>query len=180
MSPERCDAEPAADGPPSRIPHPSTYSNIMPARLSPSRHLRVRRSKSGLGLFARTPIKKGKFIIRYRGKKIRTEDTEVMDTRYLFEINNRWTIDGSTRSNLARYINHACRPNAEVYFVKHAITIRAITIIKPDDEISYRYGRNYVGAFIKAVGCKCKFCARKRAKLRALNRKRKRRARRAG
>ena len=88
MSPERCDAEPAADGPPSRIPHPSTYSNIMPARLSPSRHLRVGRSKSGLGLFARTPIKKGTFIIRYRGKKIRTEDTEVMDTRYLFEINN--------------------------------------------------------------------------------------------
>jgi len=180
MSPERCDAEPAADGPPSRIPHPSTYSNIMPARLSPSRHLRVGRSKSGLGLFARTPIKKGKFIIRYRGKKIRTEDTEVMDTRYLFEINNRWTIDGSTRSNLARYINHACRPNAEVYFVKHVIKIRAIKNIKPDDEITYHYGRNYVDAFIKAVGCKCKFCARKRAKLRALKRKRKRRARRAG
>ena len=108
----------------------------MPARLSPSRHLRVGRSKSGLGLFARTPIKKGKFIIRYRGKKIRTEDTEVMDTRYLFEINNRWTIDGSTRSNLARYINHACRPNAEVYFVKHVIKIRAIKNIKPDDEIT--------------------------------------------
>jgi uncharacterized protein len=103
-----------------------------------------------------------------------------MDTRYLFEINNRWTIDGSTRSNLARYINHACRPNAEVYFVKHVIKIRAIKNIKPDDEITYHYGRNYVDAFIKAVGCKCKFCASKRAKLRALKRKRKRRARRAG
>ena len=70
--------------------------------------------------------------------------------------------------------------NAEVYFVKHVIKIRAIKNIKPDDEITYHYGRNYVDAFIKAVGCKCKFCARKRAKLRALKRKRKRRARRAG
>ena len=146
----------------------------MPAKVL-SRHLRVGRAKSGLGLFARAPIKKGQFITRYRGKKIRTEDTESLDTRYLFEINNRWTIDGSTRSNRARYINHACRPNAEVYFVKHAINIRAIKNIKPGDEITYHYGRNYVDAFIKAVGCKCKFC-----KLRALKRRRKRRSRRAG
>ena len=128
----------------------------MPARLSPSRHLRVGRAKSGLGLFARTPIKKGQFIIRYRGKKIRTEDTEELDTRYLFEINNRWTIDGSSRST------------------------RAIKNIKPGDEITYHYGRNYFDAFIRDVGCKCKACARKRAKLRALKRKRKRRTRRAG
>ena len=53
-------------------------------------------------------------------------------------------------SNLARYINHACRPNAEVYFVKHVIKIRAIKNIKPGDEITYHYGRNYVDAFIKA------------------------------
>ena len=160
-------------------PNPSTYSTLMPARLSPSRHLRVGRSKSGLGLFARAPIKKGQFIIRYRGKKIRTEDTEELDTRYLFEINNRWTIDGSSRSNRARYINHACRPNAEVYFVKHVIKIWAIKNIKPGDEITYHYGRNYFDAFIRDVGCKCKACARKRAKLRALKRKRKRRTRRA-
>ena len=131
-------------------------------------------------MFTRVAIKKGQFIIRYRGRRIPTESTEGLDTRYLFEINNRWTIDGASRSNRARYINHACRPNAEVYIVKHVIKIRAIKNIKPDDEITYHYGRNYVDAFIKAVGCKCKFCARKRAKLRALKRKRKRRAKRAG
>ena len=60
------------------------------------------------------------------------------------------------------------------------IKIRAIKNIKPGDEITYHYGRNYFDAFIKAVGCKCKVCARKRAKLRALKRKRKRRSRRAG
>jgi hypothetical protein len=45
--------------------------------------------KAGLALFARVPIKKGQFIIA---------------TRYLFEINERWTIDVSSRRNRARYI----------------------------------------------------------------------------
>jgi SET domain-containing protein len=151
----------------------------MPAKLSPSRHLRIARSRAGLGLFARVPIRKGQFIVRYCGRKIHTETADDLDTRYLFEINTRWTIDGATRKNTARYINHSCRPNAEVYFVKHAIKIRAVKNIKAGEEITYHYGRNYFQAFIKPAGCKCLACARKRAKQRAENRaRRKRRMRR--
>jgi hypothetical protein len=145
----------------------------------PSRHLRIGRSKAGLGLFSRVPIKKGQYILRYSGRKIPTETADELDTRYLFEINTRWTIDGSSRRNRARYINHACRPNAEVYFVKHVIKIRAIKNIKPGDEITYHYGRNYFDAFIKAVGCKCAACARKTARLRSRRRPRRRSRRRS-
>jgi uncharacterized protein len=146
----------------------------MPAKLSPSRHLRIARSRAGLGLFARVPIRKGQFIVRYSGRKIPTETADDLDTRYLFEINTRWTIDGATRRNTARYINHSCRPNAEVYFVKHMIKIRAIKHIKAGDEITYHYGRNYFEAFIKPVGCKCLPCAQKRAKHRAESRAKRR------
>ena len=135
----------------------------MPAKLSPSRHLRIGRSRTGLGLFTRVPIRKGQFIARYSGRKILTETADDLDTRYLFEINARWTIDGATRRNTARYINHSCRPNAEVYFVRHVIKIRAIRSINSDDEITYHYGRNYVEAFIKPTGCRCLPCARKKA-----------------
>ena len=121
-------------------------------------------------MFTRVPIRKGQFIIRYSGRKIPTETADDLDTRYLFEVNTRWTIDGATRRNIARYINHSCRPNAEVYFVKHAIKIRAIRNIKAGDEITYHYGRNYVEAFIKPVGCRCLACARKKARLRAESR----------
>ncbi len=144
----------------------------MPAKLSSSRHLRVGRAKAGLGLFTRVPIKKGQFILRYNGRKIRTDTADDLDTRYLFEINTRWTIDGSNRKNRARYINHSCRPNAEVYFVKHVIKIRAIKNIKPGDEITYHYGRNYFDAFIKAVGCKCVSCASKTASVHSPRRRR--------
>jgi uncharacterized protein len=121
------------------------------------------------------PIKKGQFIIRYSGRKLRSEVADQIDNRYLFEVNARWTIDGSGRRNRARYMNHSCRPNAEVYFVKHVIKIRAIRNIKPDDEITYHYGRDYFDTFIKQVGCKCAACARKRAKI--LQQSRRRRAR---
>jgi hypothetical protein len=134
----------------------------MPAKISPSRDLRVGRSKTGLGLFTNVPIKKGQFIIRYRGRKIPTEITDDLDNRYMFEINSRWTIDGANRRNIARYINHSCRPNSEVYIVGHDIKIRAIKNIKPDTELSYNYGRNYVDIYIKPVGCKCHACETKR------------------
>jgi SET domain-containing protein len=139
----------------------------MPARLIPSRHLCVGRSKAGLGLFTRVAIKKGQFIIRYTGAKIDTETADERDNRYMFELNSRWTIDGSNRRNLARYINHSCRPNSEVYFVKHVIKIRAIKNIKPGTELSYSYGRDYVDTFIKPVGCRCHACEKKKMVVRS-------------
>jgi uncharacterized protein len=136
------------------------YPHHMPAKLSPSRHLRVGRSRSGLGLFTCVPIRKGQFIIRYHGRKIPTDITDDLDNRYMFEINSRWTI-GANRRNIARYINHSCRPNSEVYIVGHVIKVRAIKNIKPGAELSYNYGRNYVDTFIKPIGCKCHACETK-------------------
>jgi hypothetical protein len=149
----------------------------MPTSLT-RRQLRVGRSLAGLGLFARVPIKKGRFITRYSGRKLTTEESDKLNNKYLFEINSRWTIDGSSRRNVARYINHSCRPNAEVYFVKHVIKVRAIRNIKAEEEITYNYGRGYFDCFIKAVGCKCIACLRKRAKERAERRKQRARSRR--
>jgi SET domain-containing protein len=139
----------------------------MAARSSSPSPVRIARSRAGLGLFARAPIKKGRFIVRYSGRKINTDLSDELNNKYLFEINNRWTIDGATRRNIARYINHSCRPNAEPYFVKHVIKIRAIKNIKADEEITYNYGRGYFDCFIKPVGCKCLACRKKKAKARA-------------
>jgi SET domain-containing protein len=102
-----------------------------------------------------------------------------LDTKYMFEINSRWTIDGSSRKNVARYINHSCRPNAETDVKGHKIIITAIRNIQPDDEITYNYGRNYFNAFIKEKGCRCAACHQKRRVLRSEARAaRKRRAKR--
>src|SRR4029079_6479692 len=79
------------------------------------------------------------------------------------------TIDGSVRENVARYINHACRPNAEsdVKPRKRKVFIRAIKKIEPGEEINYDYGTDYFKAYLKPIGCKCAACEKKRKKQRA-------------
>jgi hypothetical protein len=139
--------------------------------LSPNKPYRVGRSRTGLGLFATKPIKKGSRIIRYFGPLLdskKKKDDEI-ENKYLFELTNRWTIDGSVRKNVARYINHACKPNAEsdVRPRKRKVFIRAIKNIEPGEEINYDYGTDYFKAYLKPIGCKCAACEKKRKKNRA-------------
>jgi hypothetical protein len=139
--------------------------------ISPNKPYRIGRSRTGLGLFATKPIKKGTKIIRYFGPLLdsRKKKHDSIENKYLFELNNRWTIDGSVRENIARYINHACRPNAEsdVRPRKRKVFIRAIKNIEPGEEINYDYGTDYFKAYLKPIGCKCDACERKRKKKRA-------------
>jgi len=142
----------------------------MPA-ISPNKPYRIGRSRTGLGLFATKPIKKGTKIVRYFGPLLdsRKKKDDAIENKYLFELNNRWTIDGSVRENIARYINHACKPNAEsdVRPRKRKVFIRAIKNIEPGEEISYDYGTDYFKAYLKPIGCKCAACEKKRRKKRA-------------
>ena len=143
------------------------------------RSFRVGRSRTGLGLFATAPIKKRAFIVQYSGRKLTTEQADILEARgnrYLYEINSRWTIDGTSRRNLGRYANHSCRPNAESHSIGHMVIIRATKNIKPGDEITYHYGRDYFDSFIKGVGCRCRACAKKAAKIRSERRRRRKRA----
>jgi len=142
----------------------------MPA-ISSNKPYRVGRSRTGLGLFATRPIKKGAKIVRYFGPLLdsKKKKDDAIENKYLFELNNRWTIDGSVRKNIARYINHACKPNAEsdVKPRKRKVVIRAIRDIEPGEEINYDYGTDYFKAYLKPIGCKCAACERKRRKKRA-------------
>jgi hypothetical protein len=142
----------------------------MPA-ISSNKPYRVGRSRTGLGLFATKPIKKGAKIVRYFGPLLdsRKKKDDAIENKYLFELNGRWTIDGSVRKNIARYINHACKPNAEsdVSARKRKVVIRAIKKIEPGEEINYDYGTDYFKAYLKPIGCKCDACEKKRKKQRA-------------
>jgi hypothetical protein len=143
---------------------------VMPV-ISSNKPYRIGRSKTGLGLFATRPIKKGAKIIRYIGPMLdcRKKKDDAVENKYLFQISKRWTIDGSTRKNVARYINHACKPNAEsdVNVRKRKVHIRAIKNIAPGEEINYDYGTEYFKEYLKPIGCKCDACEKKRAKQRA-------------
>jgi SET domain-containing protein len=143
-----------------------------------SRSFRVARSATGLGLFATKLIKRAGYIATYRGRRISTEEAyrrERRGAKYMFELDDKWVIDGSPRWNVARYINHSCSPNAKPVVRKGRIVFVALRSIAPGDEITYNYGREYFDYFFKKSGCRCTAC---RTKAAALRRRRKTTARR--
>jgi SET domain-containing protein len=131
-----------------------------------SRFFRIGRAFTGLGLFATRPINRGAYIATYRGPRLTTKEAdrrEARGARYMFELNSKWTVDGSPRYNVARYINHSCKPNAKPVGRNGKIVIVASRQIEPEDEITYDYGKEYLEYFLQNGGCKCAACRRKRA-----------------
>ena len=126
-----------------------------------ARSFRIGRSRTGLGLFATKPIKRRTTIATYRGRRMNTEEADRLEargSRYMFTVNKRVTIDGSPRWNVARYINHSCKPNAESVGRNGGIVIVALRRIEPGEEITYDYGKEYFDEFLAPVGCRCEAC----------------------
>ena len=99
------------------------------------------RKKSGinnLGLFAKGDIKKGEKVIEYKGRKFTHKQVEEDDrfdnskAIYLFTLNERYVLDGDTKINTAKYINHSCDPNCGILDNINIVTLRHI---KSNEEI---------------------------------------------
>ncbi len=113
------------------------------------------RSSAGLGLFVTRDFKKGERIIEYFGRTLSKKEEYTSRSKYLFEVNSRKTIDGATRENNARYINHSCTPNCEPEIVKGRVFIDSIKKIAEGEELTYDYGEEYFNEHIRPYGCRC-------------------------
>jgi SET domain-containing protein len=108
--------------------------------------LRRRSNVHGWGVFTREPVNKNTRIIDYAGELIDHKESLKRETRYLklgciwcFTVNRRWVRDADVGGNLARFINHACKPNCYTQIVGKTIWIRAARHIKPGEELTYDY-----------------------------------------
>jgi hypothetical protein len=128
---------------------------------TPESRFRIGRTRTGLGLFATIRFPAGARIIEYTGERISAGEADRRGGRYLFQVDAGHAIDARARTHLARYINHACRPNCEARAVGRRIFIYARRAIAPGDELTYHYGRVYFRAFIEPVGCRCPTCLRR-------------------
>ena len=119
----------------------------------------IKRTETGLGLITLKPISKGTRIIEYFGPLVPNEEVEKRTGKYFFELNDKFSVDGSPRDNIARYINHSCRPNAEAIISRNErIWIWAKRDIKAGEELTYNYGKDYFDNVIKPMGCRCVRC----------------------
>jgi SET domain-containing protein len=121
----------------------------------------IKRTSTGLGMIALKPIPKGKRLIEYFGPLVPNEEVDKRVGKYFFGVNSKWSIDGSPRENIARYINHSCQPNAEaIVSQRRRVWIYSMRKIKPGEEITYDYGDEYFDNVIKPMGCRCRKCDR--------------------
>ena len=113
------------------------------------------------GLYASKNIKTGEKIIEYVGKLISKKEAQQnskFDNNkdiYLFNINEKWDLDGDWSYNTARLINHSCKPNCEVDGEGLKLWISSLTEIKKGEELTYDYGFGY-DADYKQFPCKCR------------------------
>ena len=119
-----------------------------------------RRSKlHGWGVFAAQRITKNTRIVDYAGEKISHQESLKREERYMkrgciwcFQINRRWVRDAARGGNIARFINHGCRPNCYVHIVGDIIWIRAARNIRKGEELTYDYSTDGDGN----IQCRCR------------------------
>jgi uncharacterized protein len=127
---------------------------------------RVGRSLAGLGLFAAEETPRRAFVIEYFGEFLTGDEAEEQGGKYLFEINKNLVVNGASRKNIARYINHSCKPNCNVEIEGNRIFVNTRRKIYPGEELTYNYGKEYWEDIITPAGCKCGSCNEKKKRKR--------------
>ena len=116
--------------------------------------------RKGRGLYATQNIIEGARIIDYVGKIITKKQTEVSDKFdnakpiYLFDLNNRYDLDGDVSWNTARLINHSCSNNCDYDGKGLKLWVTAIKDIKKGEELTCDYGFGYDTDY-RQFPCKC-------------------------
>jgi len=124
------------------------------------RILRRRSSVHGYGVYAAESITKNTRVIDYDGQLVRNgRECDAREARYLkqgciwtFRVNRAWSRDAAVGGNIARFINHACKPNCYFQVVDRTIWIRAARNIRKGEELTYDY--RTIGA--KSIRCRCR------------------------
>ena len=121
--------------------------------------IRRRSAIAGWGVYAGEPIAEDTHIVEYKGQLVSQPEAWRREQRYLprhriwiFTINRRWARDAAFGGNVARYINHACRPNCYVDIEGRHIWIRASRDIRQGEELTYDYNTEGVAG----IPCRCR------------------------
>jgi SET domain-containing protein len=123
------------------------------------RLVRRRSAISGWGVYADQPIAEDTRIVEYKGELVSQAEAWRRELRYLprqriwlFTINSRWARDAAVGGNIARYINHACRPNCYVDVTGRHIWVLASRAIRKGEELTYDYNTDGVAG----IPCRCR------------------------
>ncbi len=114
---------------------------------------------AGSGVYACEPINKNTRIVDYQGELISASKSDWRERRYQakgmiwsFTINRSKVRDANVGGNIARFINHSCKPNCYSEVVGYTIWIRAGRNIKKGEELTYDYNTGGEAG----IKCRCR------------------------
>ena len=135
-------AKPATDNTPTIDPR---YARFRP---------RVRRSRiHRWGVYAGEAIPPRRKVLEYTGEKInRSEKKRREDSKYLFELDSYWTIDGGAGGSGAEFVNHSCNPNLVTRILRGHILYFSRRRIAKGEELTVDYNFDWED---EHVPCAC-------------------------
>ncbi len=123
------------------------------------------------GLFATCDISAGTDIVQYVGEKISKKESERRGLEweetarksdagmvYIFELDDKWDLDGRTADNPARYMNHSCDGNCEAINYDGEIWMVARCDISEGEELVFDYGYDMEHFLDHPCNCGAKNC----------------------
>jgi SET domain-containing protein len=125
----------------------SSCSSSSSSSCSDRRILIQRSTIQGFGLFAADEFAAGQRIVEYVGELISKSESIRRcseGNHFIFYWNEDFDIDGSSESNLARFINHSCAPNCVVERVEGHLWVIAARPIASGEELTFNYGYDLV------------------------------------
>ena len=131
--------------------------------------------RKGWGVKTLKDVERGTFVAEYSGEVITkqesdrrslTEEYKSKGMTYFFQIDHQLTIDGTKIGNEARFFNHSCQPNMDVFHVitdinhhHHKLAFFANCRIKAGEELTFEYqlkGNTYMGKTCECGSAGCK------------------------
>jgi SET domain-containing protein len=126
----------------------------------------------GRGVYARVPIPRDTRIMEYVGERITKAESRRREQQrlerqkrggdgcvYIFELNRKYDLDGRSRGNVGRLINHSCAPNCRAETIRGRIWIIAQTDIAAGEELTFDYGYAFSEWRLHPCRCGAKTCA---------------------
>lgn len=110
----------------------------------------------GRGVYAQRTIPSGTRVVEYTGERITKAEAERREQQrlerrgrgedssvYIFDLNDRYDLDGRSSDNIARLINHSCSPNCTAETIRGHVWIMARREIAAGEELTFDYGFPY-------------------------------------
>ncbi len=128
----------------------------------------------GNGVFALVDIPAKIELIEYRGKRLTHAQADRLYANtsdsghtFLFTLNEEYVLDANSEGNIARWINHSCKPNCRALLEEDAegdprkdrVLIESLRPLRAGEELTYDYGivlEERLTARLKAIwACRC-------------------------